>query len=151
MDVEPWVHFLHVASASVWVGGGIIMAVVGVHTRRNTDPARLADFAQLLPFAGLRVLTPAVILVLLTGLWLVATSAEWNFGQLWVLIALAGFIGAFLIGVLYLSRTTGALERAASTDVRAAQAAVGRWLGGYGVVLAILLFVMWDMVVKPGL
>ncbi len=57
MDVEPWVHFLHVAAASVWVGGGIIMAVVGVHTRRSTDPARLADFAQLLPFAGLRVLT----------------------------------------------------------------------------------------------
>ncbi len=67
MDVEPWVHFLHMASASVWVGGGIIMAVVGVQTRRSTDPARLAGFAQLLPFAGLRVLTPAVILVLLTG------------------------------------------------------------------------------------
>lgn len=151
MDVEPWIHFLHVASASVWVGGGVIMAVVGARIRRSTDAARLADFAQLLPFAGLRVLTPAVILVLLSGLWLVATSAEWNFGQLWVLIALAGFAGAFLIGVLYLSRTAGDLERTASTDVRAAQAAIGRWLGGYSVVLAILLFVMWDMVVKPGL
>ena len=92
-----------------------------------------------------------MILVLLTGLWLVLTGSEWNLGQLWVIIALVGFGGAFLIGVLYLSRTAGDLERAASTDLEAARTAVGRWLAGYGVVLAILLVVVWDMVVKPGI
>ena len=56
---------------------------------------------------------PAVVLVLLSGLWLVLAGSEWQLGQLWVLIALAGFAGAFLVGVLYLSRTAGELERAA--------------------------------------
>ena len=151
MDWEPWVHFLHVASAIVWVGGGIMLTIVGIRARGSSNAERLADFGQLLPYAGLRVLPPAVILVLLTGLWLVLTGSEWNLGQLWVIIALVGFGGAFLIGVLYLSRTAGDLERAASTDLEAARTAVGRWLAGYGVVLAILLVVVWDMVVKPGI
>jgi uncharacterized membrane protein len=150
MDWEPWVHFLHVASAMVWVGGGIMLTVVGFRARASSDTATLAEFARLLPYAGLRILMPSVILVLLTGLWLVLAGSEWTLDQLWVLIALAGFVGAFLVGVLYLSRTAGDLQRAAASDLPAARAAIGRWLAGYAVVLAILLVVVWDMVVKPG-
>jgi uncharacterized membrane protein len=150
MDWEPWIHFLHVASAMVWVGGGIMLTVVGFRARRSSDTAALADFGQLLPYVGLRLLAPSVIVVLLTGLWLVLAGSEWNLGQIWVLIALAGFAGAFLVGVLYLSRTAGELERAASaSDLTAARAAIGRWLAGYGMVLTVLLVVAWDMVVKP--
>ena len=29
MDWEPWIHFTHVASAMVWVGGGIMLTVIG--------------------------------------------------------------------------------------------------------------------------
>lgn len=63
MDWEPWVHLLHVASAIVWVGGGIMPTIVGIRARGSSDAERLADFGQRLPYAGLRVLTPAVILV----------------------------------------------------------------------------------------
>jgi uncharacterized membrane protein len=150
MDFEPWIHFLHVATAMVWVGGGVILSVVGLRARRSTEPAVVAEFARLLPYAGLRILTPAVITVLLTGLWLVLAGSEWNIGQLWVLVALAGFAAAFLIGVLYLSRTAGDLERAGA-DLNAAHVAIGRWLGGYAVVLTILLVIVGDMVIKPGI
>lgn len=151
MDWEPWIHFLHVASAMVWVGGGIMLSIVGFRTRRSPSVAVVAEFARLLPYAGLRIMTPSVVLVLLTGLWLVLTGSEWDLGQFWVLLALAGFAAAFLIGVLYLSRTAADLDRAVSSDLAAAQAAIGRWLLGYGVVLAVLLVVVWDMVVRPGL
>lgn len=70
MDWEPWVHFLHVASAIVWVGDRIMLTIVGIRARGSSDAERLADFGQLLPYAGLRVLTPAVILVLLPALQL---------------------------------------------------------------------------------
>jgi hypothetical protein len=91
--------------------------------------------------------------VLLSGLWLVLAGSEWNLGQLWVLLALGAFVAAFLIGALYLSRVAIRLQRAATAtpDLAVARGAIGQWLLGYGVVLAILVFALWDMVIKPGL
>jgi uncharacterized membrane protein len=153
MDLEPWIHFTHVAAAAIWVGGGVLLSVVGLRARRSDEGAVVADFARLLSYAGLRVFTPAVIVVLATGLWLVITGSEWDFGQLWILLALGAFLAAFLIGGLYLSRSALELQRitTSASDLNATRAVIGRWLTGYVVVLAILLFALWDMVVKPGL
>jgi hypothetical protein len=41
-------------------------------------------------------------------------------------------------------------KMARSADLPAARDALGRWLVGYGVVLAILAFALWDMTFKPG-
>jgi uncharacterized membrane protein len=153
MDWEPWIHFAHITAAVVWVGGGLMLALLASRARRSEDLAVVAEFARLLPYAGLRVLTPSVVVVLLTGLWLVLAGSEWTLTQSWVLLALGGFALAFVIGAVYLSRTAIQLERAAITtpDLELAQAAIRRWLLGYGLVLAILVFIMWDMVFKPGL
>jgi uncharacterized membrane protein len=153
MDVEPWIHLAHVAAAAVWVGGGVVLSIIGIRARRSDDPAAIGEFARLLPFIGLRVFMPAVVIVLLSGLWLVLTGSEWNLGQLWVLLALAAFAVAFLVGALYLSRVALRLERVAiaAPDQTAARATIGQWLMGYGLVLAILVFALWDMVFKPGL
>lgn len=35
-------------------------------------------------------------------------------------------------------------------DLAAASDALGRWIAGYAVVLAVLVFALWDMVFKPG-
>lgn len=152
MDWEPWIHFVHVAAAVVWVGGGVTLSLVGLRARRSTDPAVVGEFAKLLSYAGLRVFTPSVVLVLVSGILLVIAGSEWNFGQAWVLLALGSFLVAFLIGAVYLSRSALALERAvtSSPDLSAARAAIGRWLVGYAVVLLVLLFALWDMVFKPG-
>jgi hypothetical protein len=97
---------------------------------------------------------PAVVLVLLTGVWMV--FSEWNgdFTQLWVLLALGGFLVAFLVGVLYLSRAAIGLERVVNqpdATAAAAAAVLQRWITGYWVVLAVLVVTVWDMVFKPGL
>jgi uncharacterized membrane protein len=152
VDWEPWIHFAHVAAAAVWVGGGVMLSLVGLRARRSDEVAVVGEFARFLSYAGLRVFTPAVLVVLLSGLWLVLAGSEWNFSQLWILLALGSFLAAFLIGALYLSRSAIQLERVATgtPDLQAARDAIGRWLVGYAVVLAILLFALWDMVVKPG-
>ena len=153
MDLEPWIHLAHVAAATVWVGGGVMLTIVGIRARRSDDLTVVGEFARLLPFAGLRVCTPAVIVVLVTGLWLVLAGSEWNLTQTWVLLALGAFAAAFLVGGLYLSRVSIQLERVAikSPDLLPARAAISRWLTGYAVVLAILLCALWDMVIKPGI
>lgn len=151
--LEPWIHFIHVLGAIIWVGGGVMLSLVGARARKSNDPRVIGEFARTLSYVGLRVLTPAVVAVLLTGIWLVLTGSEWSFTQLWVLLGLGAFIAAFLIGAIYLSRIAIQLDRVAtSTDLnpQTARDLLGRWMAGYQIILIILVFAVWDMVFKPG-
>jgi len=154
MSLDSWLHLVHVLSAMVWVGGGLMLSLIGARARSSSDPRAIADFARLLPFVGIRVLMPSVILVLLTGVGLVLADSEFRFSQLWVLLALALFAVAFLIGAVYLSRVALQLDRATVGQGQTGAGAaplLNRWLVGYWVVLAVLLVAVWDMVFKPGL
>jgi uncharacterized membrane protein len=154
MTLEPWLHLAHVVGAIIWVGGGIMLSAVGARARQSEDPRLIGEFARMLSYVGLRVFTPAVVAVLVSGVWLVLASSEWNFTQLWVLLALGAFVVAFLIGAIYLSRIAIELERLVTRtdlDPQAVRDLLGRWIVGYRVVLVILLFAVWDMVFKPGL
>jgi uncharacterized membrane protein len=153
MSLEPWLHFLHIVGAIVWVGGGLMLYVIGARARQSEETGVIADFAKMLSYIGPRVLMPAVLTVIVTGVWLVFASPGWSFTQLWVILALAAFVVAFLVGAIYLSRVALELERTATpadTGLQAIRMVLGRWLVGYRVVLLILLFVLWDMVFKPG-
>ena len=152
--LEPWIHFIHVLSAIIWVGGGVMLNLIGARARKSEDPRLIGEFARTLSYVGLRVLTPAVVAVLLSGLWLVLTGSEWKFTQLWVLLGLGAFILAFLIGAIYLSRIAIQLDQVAtSTDLnpQIARELLVRWMVGYQIILIILVFAVWDMVFKPGL
>ena len=152
--LEPWIHFLHVLGAIIWVGGGVMLSLVGAHARKSEDPRMMGEFARTLSYVGLRVFTPAVLAVLLTGLWLVFTGSEWKFTQLWVLLGLGAFLAVFLIGAVYLSRIAIQLDRIATggdVNPQTTRDLLGRWMIGYQIILVILLFAVWDMVFKPGL
>src|SRR5574341_176472 len=149
MTLEPWLHLAHILGAIIWVGGGLMLSLVGVRARQSEDPSLIREFARMLSYVGLRVLTPAVVAVLVSGIWLVLSGSEWDFTQLWVLFGLGAFVVAFLIGALYLSRIAIQLERTATgaeIDLPAARDLLGRWIAGYSVILVILIFAVWDMV-----
>jgi len=151
MNLHSWLVFGHILGAMAWLGGGLVLALMGVRVRRSSDLASYREFAGTLGYVGPRVLMPGVVAVLVFGLWMVLESEAWDFSQLWIQIAIGLFAVAFVIGALYLSRVGIALSRAASADVAAQRQLVDRWLTGYGVVLLILLVAVWDMVFKPGL
>jgi hypothetical protein len=154
MTLDSWLHFGHVLSAIVWVGG-VMLSIVGLRVLASGDPNAIRQFAGTLSYAGIRVLLPAVVGTLALGIWLVLESAAWDFGQLWVLLALGLFAVAFLIGAVYLSRIGTSLQRLAVSDEPTAanegSTLLDRWLLGYGMVLVVLLIAVWDMVFKPGL
>ena len=154
LTLEPWLHLMHILGAIIWVGGGVMLSLIGARARKSEGPRIIGEFAQTLSYTGLRVLMPAVLVVLVTGVWLVLSSSEFNITQLWVLLALGAFVLAFLIGAIYLSRNAIQLERltkGADPDPRSTRDLLSRWIVGYQVVLLILLFAVWDMVFKPGL
>lgn len=148
-----WLHLIHVLAAMVWLGGGLMLVLLAARTRSSSTPQAVAEFARLIPYVGIRVLGPAWIVVLLTGVGMVFLSSEWRFTQLWVLIALGLFAVAYLIGAVFMSRAGIQLDRAARGNDPEANlpALLQRWLVGYCVVLAALLVAVWDMIFKPGL
>jgi uncharacterized membrane protein len=140
--------FVHVLSAMTWLGGGLILLVAALRLRQSATDVQ--TFAKVLPYVGIRLFMPAVILVLVTGVWMVLADSEWSFRQAWVLIALVLFAVAFAVGGVYLSRVGIAMDRAAGDATAQLPVLVNRWLAGYAVVLVVLLLVVADMVFKPG-
>jgi uncharacterized membrane protein len=148
-----WLKLLHILGAIVWVGGGVMLSLVGGRAKKSGDPRIIADFAKTLSYVGLRALMPAVIVVLVTGVWIVLATSGFSFTQLWVLLALGAFAIAFLIGAVYLSRVAINLERLATgtnPEPLAIRDLLSRWIIGYQVILLVLVFAVWDMVFKPG-
>lgn len=152
MNVQAWLLFLHVMAAMVWIGGGVAMAFMGLRVRRSADRASLAEFSGTLGQLGLRVFMPALLVVLGTGLALVLDTPAWRLSQPWIVIGLALFAVAFLIGSIYVSRVSIALERVMGRpgpDPSEAAALVGRWLLGNSLILLVLVAAVWDMIFKP--
>jgi uncharacterized membrane protein len=147
-----WLLFAHVFAAMVWVGGLVMLLVVGIRTRRDGDADAVARFVRGLRFLGPAVLAPAGVLLLVFGIWMVADSSAWSLGQTWVRIGLTLLIASVVVGAAYLSRTGVAAERAvAAGDHDEAARQLGRWAWGIGVILVLLVAATWDMVVKPAL
>ncbi len=151
MSLESWIHFLHVLSAIVWLGGGLVLSVVGSRVKTSTIPGAISDFAQTLTYVGTRVMLPGVVGTLVFGVWMVLIDSQWNFRQFWVLLAIGLFVLAFLIGAVYLGRVGIQMQQLKPDDTANGQVLLDRWLVGYRLVLIVLLIVVWDMVFKPGL
>src|SRR6266542_856309 len=93
-----WLMFLHVLAAMIWLGGVVCVTVlVGDALRSGKDDA-VARFIASLRVIGPLTLGPASLAVLGLGIWLVLDSDAWDFGQAWIILALALVAAAFLIG-----------------------------------------------------
>jgi uncharacterized membrane protein len=147
-----WLLFLHVLAAMVWVGGGVMLAVIAARVLRDPDPGAVGRFTGSLRVIGPLVLAPATLAVLGLGVGLVIDTDAWDFGQLWVQLGLALFAAAFLIGAVWQSRTAVAATRAAARDDDAeARRQLQRWSWGYRLIVLLLVVAAWDMTTKPGL
>jgi len=147
-----WLLFLHVFAGMVWVGGGVLLAVLVTRVLRAPEPGVVARFIGNLRVIGPLVLAPATLAVVGFGVWLVLHSAAWSFEQFWVQLALALFAAALVIGAAYQSRAAILADRAATRgDHDEARRQLARWSWGYRLVLLLLIVATWDMVTKPGL
>ena len=147
-----WLLFLHVLAAMVWVGGGVMLAVVAGRVLRDPDPGAVGRFTGSLRVLGPLVLAPATVAVLGLGIGLVVDTEAWDFGQLWVQLGLGLFAAAFLVGAVWQSRSALAATRAAANEDDAeARRQLRRWLAGYWLIVTLLVVAVWDMTTKPGL
>jgi uncharacterized membrane protein len=151
-SLYEWLMFLHVLAAMIWVGGLVVLIALSASILRSGDHDAVARFSASLRRIGPLTLAPSTVAVVSLGIGLVLDSNEWHFSQSWIVLALALFAAAFLIGAVFQSRAAISVERAIKAGNRKeAVRQLRRWAWGMRLILALLVIVTWDMVAKPTL
>jgi uncharacterized membrane protein len=145
--------FVHIVAAILWVGGGIMLNILGSRAVRSADPARMASIARESGVIGQRIIAPTALVLLAMGVAMVAVSDAWMIGQPWIILGLVGFGLTALTGAFFFGPEGGRLakiieERGPAHEV---QRRVRRIVSAGRIDLVVLVLIVADMVFKPGL
>jgi uncharacterized membrane protein len=144
--------FVHVLAAVVWVGGAMSLQVLAIRAERSADGGRIANFATEAEWVGSRVFLPSSIVLLLAGIGL-TLEGDWGFTTPWVLLGLIAFGLSALTGSLFLGPESGRIGKMIA-DVGPQDpdvlARIKRIFLVSRIELVVLLFIVFDMTVKPG-
>jgi uncharacterized membrane protein len=151
LTYESLLHFLHILSVIVWIGGVISLNVLAVRVGRGPDRAVQAALLGLSDTYGRAVIAPAGVLTLITGLLLVGQE-DLAFSTLWVAWGLVGLFVSVILGATLIRATQADLRRlteSPSTDDARRLAGQRRAAVLYGINVLILLSIVWAMIFKP--
>lgn len=153
MDGYDFLKFLHVYSVVLWVGGGVLLNVMGTRIARAGSSAQLAEFGAQVQWIGLRIFTPLSVFALVMGI-IAALDDRWDFGQTWIQLGLGGWFLSFLLGAGFLGPQAGKLGRLVrehGADHPEVRPRVRRILLVARLDALLMLLIIADMTIKPGL
>ena len=152
--VYDWIKLFHVLAAVIWVGGDVMILIMSTMVLREHDPAREVVFVRDLGQIGKRVLGPVSGVLIIFALTLVAYAPQWNFTDLWIELAIVGYIATFITGIFFLGPSAEKIEKLIASgktpddpDVRAL---IHRTMVVGRIDVIVLVLVVCDMVLKPG-
>ncbi len=152
MEGYDVLKFVHVYSVVAWVGGGVLLNILGTRLSRAGTAQQLADFGAQVEWVGLRVFTPLSVIALIVGI-VIALDDRWDFGQTWLQLGLGGWFLSFLLGAGFLgpqSGKLGRLIREQGPEHPEVRPRLQRLLLVARVDMLLLLLVVADMTIKPG-
>jgi len=141
----------HVVMAVFWVGGGVLLTILGLRAERMDDPREMATLAGQAAFVGERFFAPAGLVVFLMGIAMMINT-DWGWGKFWVVVGLIGYASTFVTGVgvlAPLAKNVRQLMESQGPESPDTQAAIRRILLIARVDVTVLLLVVADMVTKP--
>ncbi|MDQ3823679.1 MAG: DUF2269 domain-containing protein [Actinomycetota bacterium] len=152
MSLYELLLFLHVAMAAIWAGGAVMIQFFALRILGSGEPARQAALGGDVEWIANRLLIPASLLAVVTGVAMVIESDAWSFGDDWVVIGLVLFAITFVAGTFFFgpeSKRIGKLAEAEGPTSAAVQARVGRILAFTRPDIVLLFLIIFDMSVKP--
>jgi uncharacterized membrane protein len=153
-DVYKWLLAFHILFAVIWVGSDVAIQIFVVRAKRaGTD--RVAYFASEVEWYGTRVLVPSSLALVILGFILLhESSGAFDLGQGWVTFGFVVWLLSFIAGAAYLGPESGRLSKLVD-EVGPEDAGYQRRLSRIFMVsrieLVLLILVVLDMTVKPGL
>ena len=154
--MQSWYGILkvvHVLAVVVWIGGAAALATVTARLLRARDRASLAAFVPQSIRFGQTMGGPSSVLVLLTGIAMVAVG-HIGFRAFWVSLGFAGILVHFIFGAVFMRKRTQALSAALSAtpaDETTIAEAGQRLRLATMIYLVIMVSVIAVMVLKPTL
>ena len=154
VGVYNWIKTFHILAAIVWVGGGIFIQIYITRLRRANQTARMMAFAKDIEKFGTTVFLPSSLIVLVLGIVMIWYSPAWEITQLWVILGLLGIANTIVVGAFFLGPEAGRIaalgaERGPEDPELVARTERIFKISRYDLIVLILVVV--DMVVKPGL
>ncbi|MBO6717552.1 MAG: DUF2269 family protein [Rhizobiaceae bacterium] len=149
MDYYTLVKFIHIVAAMIWLGGGFTLMLLSLQAERSADPEAVVRSLRSVTHLGNQLFVPTALITLISGL---VMAWFWvGFRDLWIIIALAGFAGTFLMGAAVLKPAADRMIADVARDgVTPAILQDGRRLLRFGRFdYALMLVVVADMVFKP--
>jgi len=153
-DAYKWLLAFHILFAVVWVGSNTAIQILVIRATR-AGPDKMAYLASEVEWYGTRVLIPsALTLVVLGFILLNESSGAYDLGQGWVLFGFIVFLLSLVSGAGFLGPESGRLGK--MVDERGAedpeyQRRLRRIFLVSRIELVLLILVVLDMAVKPGL
>ncbi len=147
MDLYSILKLLHIASAMLWAGGlaGLLMLQAG--EARSGPAGLLASARRTARFARV-IVGPAAVGSLLFGGALVYMA--WSVLDLWIAMALSGFLATFVVDAFLVGRLERLLPDADAAPSPEAMAVAGRILNAARFDALVLFSILALMVLKPG-
>jgi uncharacterized membrane protein len=146
--------FGHLLGVVAWVGANIVLQILSLRASA-AGGQRAVDFLADIEWLGTRYFIPISLIVVALGFWLVGESeGAYELSQFWVSAGLGMFLISFLLGAGFLGPESGRVAKLAAEggpDQPEVQRRISRviWVARFELLLLIL--VIFDMVVKPGL
>lgn len=144
--------FVHLLFVITWLGTDIAVQVLSFRALA-AGPQRQVVFMRDVEWLGQRLLIPAALLVVVFGVLLV-NEVGYDFGETWITLALIGFAFSFVLGAGFLGPETGrigALVAERGPDHPDVSRRIRRILLFSRFELLVLIAIVLDMIVKPGL
>jgi uncharacterized membrane protein len=152
MDTYRVLKFLHLASVTLWLGGGCSLAFLVLRVARTGDRAALSSLLRQAGLYGRAVVGPASLLTFLSGIGMLITLGI-SPDALWIRWGFIGILGHIVLGATLLRRATMRLEALATAG--GPSDAIDTARRRYGVLnaayLLLLLSVVGAMALKPTL
>jgi uncharacterized membrane protein len=143
--------FLHIAFVIFWLGAGILFHILGFRADRAGDESAMRKIFDDLVALANTFFIPSSLLVLVFGI-LLTLDGPWSFGDLWIVLGLAGFALTFATGMLWITpqskRVQALIERDGGMSPEA-YAVARRMMMFARLDYVVLFLVAFDMVVKP--
>ncbi|HEX2128777.1 MAG TPA: DUF2269 family protein [Solirubrobacterales bacterium] len=151
MSTYEFLTFLHVAAAIIWLGAGFLMAVLVLGAERAGDGMREAGYHRDVGWLAPRLFIPASFATLIFGILLVV-DGSWTLDQLWIMIALVGWVISFGLGFFYFKpegERIGAMAMERGPDDPEMRSRLRRLNLVDRVQVLLLFLIVADMVLKP--
>jgi hypothetical protein len=156
-DAPHWFalfKWIHVSVAVFWVGGGLLLTVLGLKAEISDDPNEVVTLARWAAWVGEKLFAPAGLVVLAMGIAMLVHGGDpiVHWGKFWVIVGLVGYATTFITGIAVLSpqaKRVATLSESKGTTAPETTAAIQRLLLIARFDIAVLLIVVADMITKP--